>query len=82
MPADLVARTERLLERAALDALAMAGKAGLVAAGFAKVEAALAHEDVVALLHAAEAASDGVRKLDAALRRRPAGGLGCRNSDA
>src|SRR5208283_4340439 len=43
LPGDLVARTERLLERAALDALAIAGKAGLVAAGFAKVEAALEH---------------------------------------
>ena len=41
LPADLVGRTEQLLERAALDALAIAGKAGLVAAGFAKVEAAL-----------------------------------------
>src|SRR5580704_8207159 len=34
LPADLVARTGQLLERAALDALAMAGKAGLVATGF------------------------------------------------
>ncbi len=71
LPADLVARTGELLERAALDALAMAGKAGLVATGFTRVEAALAREKVVALLHAAEAAADGVRKLDAALRRRP-----------
>jgi uncharacterized protein len=70
---DLVARTERLLERAVLDALAVAGKAGLVAAGFAKSEAALEGEDIVALLHAAEASSDGVRKLDAALRRRRSG---------
>ena len=65
LPADLVARTGHLLERSALDALAMAGKAGLVATGFTRVEAALAQEDVVALLHAAEAAADGVRKLDA-----------------
>jgi hypothetical protein len=71
LPADLVARTERLLERSALDALAMAGKAGLVATGFTRVEAALAQEEVIALLHAAEAAADGVRKLDAARRRRP-----------
>ena len=41
--------TERLLERAAFDALAMAGKAGLVAAGFAKVEAALRGGDASAL---------------------------------
>jgi uncharacterized protein len=75
LPADLLARTEQLLERAALDALAMVAKAGLVAAGFAKAEAALAHngvhDGVSALLHAAEAAPDGVRKLDAAMRRRP-----------
>ena len=71
LPADLVARTEQLLVRSALEALAIAGKASLVVAGFAKVEAALEHKDVTALLHAAEAAADGVRKLDLALRRAP-----------
>ena len=70
LPADLLARTERLLERSALDALAIAGKAGLVAAGFARVEAALARERVVALLHAAEASPEGRKKLDAARGRR------------
>jgi uncharacterized protein len=69
LPADFVTRTERLLEQAVLDALAMAGKAGLVAAGFAKVEAALAHATVVAILHAAEASAEGTRKLDAAAQR-------------
>ena len=75
VPPDLVGRTDRLLERAVLDALAIAGKSGLAAAGFTKVENALAHdpEDVVAVLHAAEAAPDGVRKLEAALRRGGAG---------
>src|SRR5216683_1183377 len=38
---DLVAATERLLEQAALDALAMSHKAGKVAVGFAKAETAL-----------------------------------------
>jgi uncharacterized protein len=66
---DLAAQTERLLERAALDALAMAGKAGHVAGGFAKVEAALSRDDVLALIHATEAAADGKRKLDAARDR-------------
>ena len=37
--------------------------------GFAKVEAALGRDDVLALIHAAEAAADGKRKLDAALHR-------------
>jgi predicted RNA-binding protein YlxR (DUF448 family) len=68
--AGLAALTEQMLERAALDALAICGKAGLVVTGFAKVEAALERAPVVALLHATDAAADGVRKLDAALQRR------------
>jgi uncharacterized protein len=70
VPVDLSARTELLLKQAALDALAMVGKAGLVATGFAKAATALEREGAVALLHAAEASSDGVRKLDAIARRR------------
>jgi uncharacterized protein len=70
VPADLAVRTERLLEQGTLDALAMAGKAGLVAAGFAKAAAALERDDVVALLHAAEGSADGARKLEAVWRRR------------
>lgn len=71
VPADLIDRTESLLERSALDALAIAGKAGLVATGFTKVEKVLAKDEVVAVVHAAEAAADGSRKIDAALRRGP-----------
>jgi predicted RNA-binding protein YlxR (DUF448 family) len=71
--AGLAEETERLLERAALDGLAMAGKAGQVVAGFAKVEAALAGDGVLALIHAAEAAEDGKRKLTAALHRNRGG---------
>jgi uncharacterized protein len=68
---DIVESTERLLERAALDALAMAHKARRTVTGFAKVEAALARQDrVIGLIHAADAANDGVRKLEAALRQR------------
>jgi predicted RNA-binding protein YlxR (DUF448 family) len=70
VPADLVDTTERLLARAALDALAIAGKAGQAMTGFAKVEAALAGEDVRCLLQATDAAADGIRKMNAALRRR------------
>jgi hypothetical protein len=70
LPADLAVRTERLLAQAVIDALAVAGKAGLVAAGFAKAATALAHEHVIALLHAVEASPDGVRKLDAIAHRR------------
>ncbi len=69
LSADLVAQTGHLLERAVFDALAMAGKAGLVVAGFGKTEAALAADRVAGLIHAAEAAPDGVRKLGAVLRK-------------
>jgi uncharacterized protein len=75
LPADLVARTERQLERAALDALAVAGKAGLVTVGFVRAEMALERGEAIALLHAAEASADGIRKLDGALRRGPGGPL-------
>src|SRR5580658_2315758 len=69
LPLDFVARTERLLESAVLDALAVAGKAGLVAAGYVKAEKGLEAGDVVALLHAVEASPEGTRKLDAVWRR-------------
>jgi predicted RNA-binding protein YlxR (DUF448 family) len=58
------------LAAAAVQSLSMARKAGSAVAGFAKVEAAIAREPVVALIHAAEAARDGTAKLDAAFRRR------------
>ena len=66
---DLVATTELLLERSALDALAIAGKAGQVVAGFSKVDAALGRDKIVGLIHARDAAADGIRKIDAAMRR-------------
>jgi hypothetical protein len=67
---ELIAETERLLARAALDALAIAGKAALVAAGFAKAETAIAREAIVGVIHATDAGADGVAKIAAALRRR------------
>jgi ribosomal protein L7Ae-like RNA K-turn-binding protein len=62
--------TERLLERAALDSLSMAHKGHRLVAGFSKVEKALLRDRLGALLHASDAAPDGVRKLDSALQRR------------
>jgi uncharacterized protein len=51
--------------------LALANKAGAVVTGFTKVEAAIAAEKpIVAVMHAAEAAEDGRRKLAGALRKR------------
>jgi len=72
-PRDLAVQTERLLERAALDALAIAGKAGAVIGGFSKVEAALGREGILALIQAADAADNGRRKLAAALQRNTGG---------
>ena len=66
---DLAQETEHQMERAALDALAIAGKAGRVLTGASAVEMALGRDDLRALIHAADAAADGRRKLDAALRR-------------
>jgi predicted RNA-binding protein YlxR (DUF448 family) len=70
---DLLATTERLLEREALNALAMAHKAGRIALGFGKTEAALGQSPVVGLVHAADGAADGVRKLAGARRRKGEG---------
>ena len=71
--ATLAADTEALLVRSTIDALAMAAKAGQVVSGFGKVEDALrsrqARASVGALIHAADGAADGIRKLDAVLRQ-------------
>ena len=63
----LVATTEALLVRSVIDALAMAAKAGQVISGFSKVEEALAQRKAELLIHAADGAADGIRKLDAKL---------------
>jgi uncharacterized protein len=70
VPADLVEVTERLIERAVLDALAITHKSGNAAIGFAKTEVALARANVAALIHAADAAADGSRKLNASAAHR------------
>ena len=66
----LITETERLLVRSALDALSIAGKASMVVAGFAKVEAAITREHIIGVIHAMDAGTDGVAKLAGALRRR------------
>jgi predicted RNA-binding protein YlxR (DUF448 family) len=50
--------------------LSLANKAGAVIAGFAKVESAIAEKPLAALIHAAEAAEDGRRKITNQLRKR------------
>ncbi len=67
---DLPDLIETLLARDAAQGLALANKAGLVATGFAKVEAAIASGKIAALVHARDGAADGKRKLRQALRRR------------
>jgi len=73
----LVGDTEQLLVRSAIDALAMAAKAGQVVSGFGKVEDTLRQRQaktsvqglVHALIHASDGAADGIRKLDALVRQ-------------
>jgi predicted RNA-binding protein YlxR (DUF448 family) len=70
---DLGAEVERQLERAALDALGIAHKAGRVATGFARTEAELAGGPAAAVIQAADGAADGARKIAAAVARRAEG---------
>ena len=76
----LASDTENLLVQSAVEALAMAAKAGQVVSGFAKVEGALTARQgagaVQALIHAADGASDGIRKLNALARQNAGNGAG------
>ncbi len=66
----LAERVGDMLTRAALQSLSLARKAGGIVTGFAKVEAAIARDPVIALIHASDGAADGVAKIAAAARRR------------
>ncbi|PTW63006.1 hypothetical protein C8N35_1011055 [Breoghania corrubedonensis] len=72
----LADRVEERLRAQALGALGLARKAGAVVTGFSKVESALKKEELAALVHASDAAEDGIRKLAAirVARFGPAGG--------
>jgi predicted RNA-binding protein YlxR (DUF448 family) len=69
----LATDTEALLARSAIEALAMAAKAGQVISGFGKVEEALrsrqTQASIQALIHASDGGADGIRKLDAIVRQ-------------
>jgi predicted RNA-binding protein YlxR (DUF448 family) len=67
---DLPDQVSARLRDAALGRLGLARKSGAAVAGFAKVEAAVGREGLAALLFAADAAEDGRRKMEQALRRR------------
>jgi predicted RNA-binding protein YlxR (DUF448 family) len=58
------------LREAALGRAGLARKAGAILAGFAKVEAAVGRDELSGLLIAADAAEDGRRKMEGAVRRR------------
>ena len=64
--------TEIQLERFVVEALAMAAKAGQVVSGFSRVAEILqgrGPNPVRALIHASDGAADGIRKLNAMIRR-------------
>ena len=65
--ADMV---DGLLEKDALQALAIANKAGLVVAGAGKVEGSAGPKVPAALVHASDGSLDGIRKVEASVRRR------------
>jgi predicted RNA-binding protein YlxR (DUF448 family) len=67
--ASLADDTGQSLVRSAIDALAIAAKAGQAISGFAKVEDALLRRQAAVLLHAADGAADGIRKLEAVIRK-------------
>jgi hypothetical protein len=68
VPEGLAGLVETLLVRRAAEALSLANKAGLVIAGFAKVDAAVGAGEVAVLVHASDAADDGRKRLDRKLR--------------
>jgi uncharacterized protein len=77
VPADLADQIERALERATLDRLGLEARAGQLVTGAEKIADAARKGTVDLLLHAQDAAADGTRRLDQALRT----GLGMEGSD-
>lgn len=67
-PPDLAGMVDGLLARSALGMLGLARKAGAVVLGATKVEAAVRNGTALFVLHADEAAPDGVRKISQARR--------------
>jgi uncharacterized protein len=69
LPPTFADDTERLMVTGAIEALAIAAKAGQTVAGFAKVENALKRGECAALIHASDGAADGIRKLNGLIGR-------------
>ncbi len=68
IPADLPDMIEDGLRKALLDRLGLEAKASMLLTGSEKIDVACRRGDVKLLLHSADAAADGNRKLDQALR--------------
>ena len=68
IPADLGERIEAALRQNALDRLGLEARAGTLLTGSEKIETAARRGEVRLLIHASDAAGDGSRKLDQALR--------------
>ena len=68
IPDDLPARIAGALERNALDRLGLESRSGLLLTGSEKIETAARSGQLHALYHAADAGTDGNRKLDQAWR--------------
>ncbi|MGO4287683.1 RNA-binding protein [Bosea sp. TAB14] len=69
VPADLPEMIDALMLRDVQQALSMANKAGLVVAGFGKVEALVETGRCLAVIAASDGAEDGKRKIGQAIRR-------------
>ncbi|MFC0284512.1 RNA-binding protein [Camelimonas abortus] len=67
---DIADQVEALLRKDTLQALSFANKAGEAVTGFLKVENAVRGGRAAVVLHASEAAPDGVRKIAQAIYRR------------
>ncbi len=68
IPDDLPALVELQLERATLDRLGLEARAGMLATGSDRIGETARKGQVYLLLHAADASTDGCRKLDQAWR--------------
>lgn len=68
IPADLPAMIESGLRRTLLDRLGLEARASMLLTGSEKIDVACRKGQVRLLIHAADAAADGNRKLDQALR--------------
>ena len=63
VPEDLPDQVERLMARRLVEAVSIANKAGLLVAGFAKVDELLARRRAMLLIHAADGGQDGAARL-------------------